>query len=56
VELSALRRIARHADGWMTNQIELPLLKDHVKRLREMLAKMVEIPTSSKLFCTTASV
>jgi alkanesulfonate monooxygenase SsuD/methylene tetrahydromethanopterin reductase-like flavin-dependent oxidoreductase (luciferase family) len=35
----SLRRIARHADGWMTNQIELPLLKDHVKRLREMLVE-----------------
>lgn len=35
----ALRRIARHADGWMTNQIELERLKDYLRRLREMLAE-----------------
>ena len=35
----SLRRIARHADGWMTNQIELKLLKDYLKRLREMLVE-----------------
>ena len=33
----SLRRIARYADGWMTNQIELKLLQDYLKRLREML-------------------
>src|SRR4029077_18429501 len=27
----SLRRIARYADGWMTNQIELPLLQDYLK-------------------------
>lgn len=35
----SLRRIARYADGWMTNQIELSLLRDHLQRLREMLAE-----------------
>jgi alkanesulfonate monooxygenase SsuD/methylene tetrahydromethanopterin reductase-like flavin-dependent oxidoreductase (luciferase family) len=33
----ALRRIARFADGWMTNQIELPLFLDYLARLRRML-------------------
>jgi len=33
----ALRRIARHADGWMTNQIELSLFQDYAARLRKML-------------------
>jgi alkanesulfonate monooxygenase SsuD/methylene tetrahydromethanopterin reductase-like flavin-dependent oxidoreductase (luciferase family) len=33
----ALRRIARLADGWMTNQIELPLFLDYLARLRRML-------------------
>jgi alkanesulfonate monooxygenase SsuD/methylene tetrahydromethanopterin reductase-like flavin-dependent oxidoreductase (luciferase family) len=35
----ALRRIARYADGWMTNQIELELLQRYLKRLREMLTE-----------------
>src|SRR5882724_7112126 len=35
----SLRRIARYADGWMTNQIELQLLQDYLKRLREMLVE-----------------
>ena len=35
----ALRRIARYADGWMTNQIELPLFQDYAARLRKMLAE-----------------
>jgi alkanesulfonate monooxygenase SsuD/methylene tetrahydromethanopterin reductase-like flavin-dependent oxidoreductase (luciferase family) len=35
----ALRRIARHADGWMTNQIELSLFQDYAARLREMLSE-----------------
>jgi alkanesulfonate monooxygenase SsuD/methylene tetrahydromethanopterin reductase-like flavin-dependent oxidoreductase (luciferase family) len=35
----SLRRIARYGDGWMTNQIELPLLQDYLKRLREMLVE-----------------
>jgi alkanesulfonate monooxygenase SsuD/methylene tetrahydromethanopterin reductase-like flavin-dependent oxidoreductase (luciferase family) len=33
----ALRRIARLADGWMTNQIELPLFLEYLARLRAML-------------------
>ena len=33
----ALRRIARYADGWMTNQIEPELFKSHLARLRTML-------------------
>src|SRR5262245_7503680 len=33
----SLRRIARYADGWMTNQIELSLFEDHQKRLRQRL-------------------
>jgi alkanesulfonate monooxygenase SsuD/methylene tetrahydromethanopterin reductase-like flavin-dependent oxidoreductase (luciferase family) len=35
----SLRRIVRYADGWMTNQIELPVLKDYLKRMREMLVE-----------------
>jgi alkanesulfonate monooxygenase SsuD/methylene tetrahydromethanopterin reductase-like flavin-dependent oxidoreductase (luciferase family) len=35
----ALRRIAHHADGWMTNQIEPGLFRDYLPRLREMLAE-----------------
>ncbi|HEX6175898.1 MAG TPA: LLM class flavin-dependent oxidoreductase, partial [Candidatus Binatia bacterium] len=33
----SLRRIARYADGWMTNQIELGRFKDYHGRLRHML-------------------
>lgn len=33
----SLRRIARYADGWMTNQIELAMLQDYLGRLRELL-------------------
>jgi alkanesulfonate monooxygenase SsuD/methylene tetrahydromethanopterin reductase-like flavin-dependent oxidoreductase (luciferase family) len=35
----ALKRIARYADGWMTNQIEPDLFKDYLSRLREMLVE-----------------
>jgi alkanesulfonate monooxygenase SsuD/methylene tetrahydromethanopterin reductase-like flavin-dependent oxidoreductase (luciferase family) len=35
----SLRRIARYGDGWMTNQIELRMLQDYLKRLREMLVE-----------------
>ncbi|MGH7824729.1 MAG: LLM class flavin-dependent oxidoreductase [Candidatus Binatia bacterium] len=35
----SLRRIARYADGWMTNQIELPMFQDYLGRLREMLVQ-----------------
>jgi len=33
----ALRRIARYADGWMTNQIELALFQEYSARLRNMV-------------------
>ena len=51
----SLRRIARYADGWMTNQIELPLLHNYLKRLREMLAEEGRDPEQFKTVCTTAS-
>ena len=35
----SLRRIARYADGWMTNQIELSMFQDYRGRLREMVAQ-----------------
>jgi alkanesulfonate monooxygenase SsuD/methylene tetrahydromethanopterin reductase-like flavin-dependent oxidoreductase (luciferase family) len=35
----SLRRIARYADGWMTNQIERAMFQDHLGRLREMLVE-----------------
>jgi alkanesulfonate monooxygenase SsuD/methylene tetrahydromethanopterin reductase-like flavin-dependent oxidoreductase (luciferase family) len=35
----ALRRIARYADGWMSNQIELAMFRDYRARLREMVAE-----------------
>jgi alkanesulfonate monooxygenase SsuD/methylene tetrahydromethanopterin reductase-like flavin-dependent oxidoreductase (luciferase family) len=44
----SLRRIARYADGWMTNQIELPVLKDYLKRLREMLTEEGRDPEKFK--------
>jgi len=33
----SLRRIARYADGWMSNQIELAMFREYLGRLREML-------------------
>jgi alkanesulfonate monooxygenase SsuD/methylene tetrahydromethanopterin reductase-like flavin-dependent oxidoreductase (luciferase family) len=44
----ALRRIARHADGWMTNQIELPLFQSYSTRLREMLIEEGRDPDAFK--------
>jgi alkanesulfonate monooxygenase SsuD/methylene tetrahydromethanopterin reductase-like flavin-dependent oxidoreductase (luciferase family) len=44
----ALRRIARYADGWMTNQIELPLLQRYLKRLEEMLVEEGRDPDKFK--------
>jgi len=35
----SLRRIARYADGWMSNQIELTMFRDYQGRLRQMLAE-----------------
>ena len=44
----ALRRIARYADGWMTNQIEPRLFRDYASRLREMLLEEGRDPGSFK--------
>src|SRR5262249_45032250 len=44
----SLRRIARYADGWMTNQIELHLLQDYLKRLRGMLVEEGRDPDKFK--------
>jgi alkanesulfonate monooxygenase SsuD/methylene tetrahydromethanopterin reductase-like flavin-dependent oxidoreductase (luciferase family) len=44
----ALRRIARYADGWMTNQIELALFQDYSARLREMLVEEGRDPNTFK--------
>jgi alkanesulfonate monooxygenase SsuD/methylene tetrahydromethanopterin reductase-like flavin-dependent oxidoreductase (luciferase family) len=35
----SLRRIARYADGWMSNQIELAMFQDYRERLRKMVAE-----------------
>jgi alkanesulfonate monooxygenase SsuD/methylene tetrahydromethanopterin reductase-like flavin-dependent oxidoreductase (luciferase family) len=35
----SLRRIARYADGWMSNQIEVSMFSDHQARLRKMLVE-----------------
>jgi alkanesulfonate monooxygenase SsuD/methylene tetrahydromethanopterin reductase-like flavin-dependent oxidoreductase (luciferase family) len=45
----SLRRIARYADGWMTNQIELKMLRDYTKRLREMLVEEGRDPQGFKI-------
>ena len=44
----ALRRIARYADGWMTNQIEPQLFGDYLTRLRKMLIEEGRDPDSFK--------
>jgi alkanesulfonate monooxygenase SsuD/methylene tetrahydromethanopterin reductase-like flavin-dependent oxidoreductase (luciferase family) len=44
----SLRRIARYADGWMTNQIELATFQDHRERLRKMLAEAGRDPNQFK--------
>jgi alkanesulfonate monooxygenase SsuD/methylene tetrahydromethanopterin reductase-like flavin-dependent oxidoreductase (luciferase family) len=44
----SLRRIARYADGWMTNQIELAMFQDHLGRLREMLIEEGRNPDAFK--------
>lgn len=44
----ALRRIARYADGWMSNQIELSMLRDYKSRLREMLLEEGRDPNAFK--------
>jgi alkanesulfonate monooxygenase SsuD/methylene tetrahydromethanopterin reductase-like flavin-dependent oxidoreductase (luciferase family) len=44
----SLRRIARFADGWMTNQIELGLFQEHQGRLRQMLIEEGRDPNAFK--------
>ena len=44
----SLRRIARYADGWMTNQIELERFKDYRGRLRGMLLEEGRDPNAYK--------
>jgi alkanesulfonate monooxygenase SsuD/methylene tetrahydromethanopterin reductase-like flavin-dependent oxidoreductase (luciferase family) len=44
----SLRRIARYADGWMTNQIELAMFQAHLGRLREMLVEEGREPGAFK--------
>jgi alkanesulfonate monooxygenase SsuD/methylene tetrahydromethanopterin reductase-like flavin-dependent oxidoreductase (luciferase family) len=44
----SLRRIARYADGWMTNQIELAMFQDYRHRLRQMLIEEGRDPDQFK--------
>ena len=44
----SLRRIARYADGWMTNQIELAMFQDYLGRLRELLVEEGRDPNEFK--------
>ncbi len=44
----SLRRIARCADGWMTNQIELAMFQEYSARLREMLVQEGRDPSAFK--------
>jgi alkanesulfonate monooxygenase SsuD/methylene tetrahydromethanopterin reductase-like flavin-dependent oxidoreductase (luciferase family) len=44
----SLRRIARYADGWMTNQIELAMFQDYLGRLRELLVEEGHRPNEFK--------
>ena len=44
----SLRRIARYADGWMTNQIELAMFQDYQSRLRDMLVEEGRDPKKFK--------
>jgi alkanesulfonate monooxygenase SsuD/methylene tetrahydromethanopterin reductase-like flavin-dependent oxidoreductase (luciferase family) len=44
----SLRRIARYADGWMSNQIELSMFRDYQGRLRSMLADEGRDPDAFK--------
>lgn len=45
----SLRRIARYADGWMTNQIELEMFREYAARLREMLVQEGRNPSGFKM-------
>jgi len=44
----SLRRMARYADGWMSNQIELSMFRDHQARLRQMLSEEGRDPETFK--------
>src|SRR5687767_5260659 len=44
----SLRRIARYADGWMTNQIELAMFQEYSTRLRDMLVQEGRDPRAFK--------
>jgi alkanesulfonate monooxygenase SsuD/methylene tetrahydromethanopterin reductase-like flavin-dependent oxidoreductase (luciferase family) len=44
----SLRRIARYADGWMTNQIELAMFQEYLDRLRDMLVEEGRDPKQFK--------
>jgi alkanesulfonate monooxygenase SsuD/methylene tetrahydromethanopterin reductase-like flavin-dependent oxidoreductase (luciferase family) len=44
----SLRRIARLADGWMTNQIELAMFEDYLGRLRELMVEEGRDPSEFK--------
>ncbi len=43
---SSLKRIARYADGWMTNQIEVAMFAEYKRRLRELLIEAGRDPES----------
>jgi alkanesulfonate monooxygenase SsuD/methylene tetrahydromethanopterin reductase-like flavin-dependent oxidoreductase (luciferase family) len=44
----SLRRIARYADGWMSNQIALAMFQDYLGRLRRMLVEEGRDPAAFK--------
>lgn len=44
----ALRRMARLADGWMSNQIELAMFQDYQKRLRQIVQEEGRDPNAFK--------
>src|SRR5919108_2478816 len=44
----SLRRIARYADGWMTNQIEVAMFREYLGRLRELLVEEGRDPNAFK--------
>ncbi len=44
----ALRRMARLADGWMSNQIELAMFQDYRKRLKQMVEEEGRDPNAFK--------
>jgi alkanesulfonate monooxygenase SsuD/methylene tetrahydromethanopterin reductase-like flavin-dependent oxidoreductase (luciferase family) len=44
----SLRRIARLADGWMTNQIELAMFEDYLGRLRDLIVEEGRDPKEFK--------